>query len=259
LTNQTSIREPHFWHLDIFTCPLIIKPTMKTTPVTANGYQLTRIGLVNCYLVRESDGFTLIDANLSNSADDILAAAKTLGAPIRRILLTHAHVDHVGSVDALLTKLGPTQVEFTSNARTLPLLKKPPDKSLQPGESNEEIRGGLPGIEARPTRLLVEGELYGSLRTIETPGHIPGHLAFLDERDGTLYAGDALASVRHLTVSGYPPWFFPNVGTWSKATAVATANKLLSFPIVRFACGHGAVNSGGIAALRAAIAKTQKA
>ena len=229
---------------------------MKSTPVTANGHQLTRLGLVNCYLVRETDGFTLIDANLSNSADDILAAARTLGAPIRRILLTHAHVDHVGSVDALLAKLGPTLIEFTSNARTLPLLQKPPDKSLLPDESKEEIRGGLPGIDARPTRLLTEGERYGSLLCIETPGHIPGHLAFLDERDGTLYAGDALGSVGNLTVSGYPPWFFPNVGTWSKATAVASAKKLLTFPIERFACGHGAVNSGGIPALRAAIAKT---
>ena len=242
----------------VFTDTLCIKFNMKTTPVTANGYQLTRFGLVNCYLVRETDGFTLIDANLSNSADDILAAAKTLGAPIRRILLTHAHVDHVGSVDALLAKLGPTQIEFTSNARTLPLLQKPPDKSLQPGESPEEIRGGLPGIDSRPTRLLTEGELYGSLLVIETPGHIPGHLAFLDQRDGTLYAGDALGSVGRLTVSGYPPWFFPNVGTWSKATAVASANKLLSFPIQRFACGHGAVNNGGIPALREAIARTSK-
>ena len=241
-----------------FNGTLSIKLTMKTTPASVNGYQLTRIGLVNCYLVRETDGFTLIDANLSNSADDILAAAKTLGAPIRRILLTHAHVDHVGSVDALLAKLGPTQIEFTSNARTLPLLQKPPDKSLQPGESPEEIRGGLPGIDSRPTRLLTEGELYGSLLVIETPGHIPGHLAFLDQRDGTLYAGDALGSVGRLTVSGYPPWFFPNVGTWSKATAVASANKLLSFPIQRFACGHGAVNNGGIPALREAIARTSK-
>jgi glyoxylase-like metal-dependent hydrolase (beta-lactamase superfamily II) len=231
---------------------------MKSTPVTVNGHQLTRLSLVNCYLVRETDGFTLIDANLSGSADDILAAARTLGAPIRRILLTHAHVDHVGSVDALLAKLAPTQIEFTSNARNLPLLQKPPDKSLQPGESNEVIRGGLPGIDARPTRLLTEGERYGSLLCIETPGHIPGHLAFLDERDGTLYAGDALASVGDLTVSGYPPWFFPNVGTWSKATAVATAKKLLTFPIERFACGHGAVNPGGILALRAAIAKTNQ-
>ncbi|WP_433975075.1 MBL fold metallo-hydrolase [Tunturiibacter lichenicola] len=159
---------------------------MRSTPVTANGHQLTRLRFVNCYLVHETDGFTLIDANLSGSADDILAAARALGAPIRRILLTHAHVDHVGSVDALLARLGP-EIEFTSNARTLPLLQKPPDKSLLPGESNEPIRGSLPGIDARPTRLLTEGERYGSLLCIETPGHIPGHLAFLDERDGTLY------------------------------------------------------------------------
>jgi glyoxylase-like metal-dependent hydrolase (beta-lactamase superfamily II) len=231
---------------------------MKTTPIATNGYQLTRLGLVNCYLVRETDGFTLIDANLSNSEDDILAAAKALGAPIRRILLTHPHVDHVGSVDALLAKLGPTQIEFTSNARSLPLLQKPPEKSLQPGESPEEIRGGLPGINASPTRLLTEGELYGSLRSIETPGHIPGHLSFLDERDGTLYAGDALGSLGRLTVSGYPPWFMPNIGTWSKSTAIDSAQKLLSFPIQRFACGHGAVNNGGIQALREAIARTSE-
>lgn len=56
---------------------------MKLTPVTANVHQLTRLNFINCYLVREADGFTLIDANLSNSADDILAAAHTLGAPIR--------------------------------------------------------------------------------------------------------------------------------------------------------------------------------
>ena len=228
---------------------------MKSTPVTANGHQLTRLGLVNCYLVREADGFILIDANLSNSADDILAAARTLGAPIRRILLTHAHVDHVGSVDALLAKLGPTQIEFTSNARTLPLLQKPPDKSLLPDESKEEIRGGLPGIDARPTRLLTEGERYGSLLCIETPGHIPGHLAFLDERDGTLYAGDALVAVGRLSVCGWTPWYFPlpSVIMWNKPLALRSARRLATHLVQRFACGHGPIREGGVPALQSAI------
>ena len=63
---------------------------MKTTPVAANGFQLTRLGFVNCYLVREADGFSLIDTGLPGSAEDILAAARQLGAPIRRVVAFYA-------------------------------------------------------------------------------------------------------------------------------------------------------------------------
>jgi glyoxylase-like metal-dependent hydrolase (beta-lactamase superfamily II) len=230
---------------------------MKRTPITPNSVQLTRFGLVNCYLVRESDGLTLIDAGLPGSADDILAVARTLGAPIRRILLTHAHMDHVGSVDDLIAKLGAPNVELAASARSVPLLQQPPNKSLEPGEPTGKIKGGLPGIKTSPTHLVAEGELYGSLRAIATPGHIPGHLSFFDERDGTLFAGDAIVCVRDLTISGFAPWFFPlpNFATWNKATAMASARNLLDLPIERFAAGHGRIQPGGIPALRTAIAK----
>jgi len=48
---------------------------MKITPVARHGLKLTRLGLVNCYLVREDDGYTLVDANLRGSEGDILEAA----------------------------------------------------------------------------------------------------------------------------------------------------------------------------------------
>jgi glyoxylase-like metal-dependent hydrolase (beta-lactamase superfamily II) len=232
---------------------------MKTTAITSNSFQLTRLGLANCYLVHESDGFTLLDTGLPGSADDILTAARAIGATIRRILLTHAHLDHVGSVDALAAKLGTEDSpwEFACSARSLPLLQKPPNKALASGEPAGKIKGSVPGIETRPNRFVAEGERYGSLRCIATPGHIPGHLSFLDERDGTLFAGDALVGVGRLTVTGFAPWFFsfPNMATWSKTTAIASAEKLLDLPIERFACGHGTIRSGGISALRAAIAE----
>ncbi len=136
-------------------------------------------------------------------------------------------------------------------------MEKPPNTSLLPNEPQGKIKGGVPGIKSSPTQLVEEGGLIGSLRAIETPGHIPGHLSFLDERDGTLYAGDALIALDHLTISGFAPWFFPlpNFATWDKATALASAKKLLDYPIERFACGHGAVGSGGPSSLTSAIAK----
>src|ERR1700761_6229210 len=72
---------------------------VKTTQLSAHAWQLTRWGLVNCYLVRESDGFTLIDTGLPKSGEAILDAARHCGpaggGEINRILLTHAHADHI--------------------------------------------------------------------------------------------------------------------------------------------------------------------
>jgi len=232
---------------------------VKTTQVTNNSYQLNRLSFVNCYLVRELDGWTLIDAGIfSNSADGILAAAEQLGGTIRRIVLTHAHTDHVGAVDSLLARL-PKDVALISNERSLPILKMPPDLSLRPGDAPGKIKGGTPGILATPTHLLTEGNMTGSLRCIDTPGHIPGHMSFLDERDGTLFAGDALVAMGELNVSSHAPWFFPfpKFVTWNKELTIASAEKLLAYPIQRFACGHGPVREGGTASLHRAIDKVR--
>ena len=229
---------------------------MKRTPAGQHGLRLTRYGFSNCYLVREPDGFTLVDTSLPGSAGAILAAAAEAGAPIRRILLTHAHADHIGSVDALAEKLG--AVEVAASRRSLPLLRQPPDRSSGPDEGKVH---GASGMRTGVSRVLTDGDLVGSLKVIDTPGHMPGHQSFLDERDGTLYAGDAVVGIGGLCVPGYAPWWFPplNLATSSKRIALASAQKLLTYPIARFATGHMGVREGGLDLLGSTVAKAEAA
>jgi glyoxylase-like metal-dependent hydrolase (beta-lactamase superfamily II) len=216
---------------------------MQLVPISSHAFRLTQYGFVNCYLVRESDGFTLIDTGIKSDAASILAASRHCGAEICRILLTHAHMDHVAGLDSLTHLLG--QVEVAIGRRDARLLSSPPDRTFDPGEPQTKLRGGFPGVKSVPTHFIEDGELYGSLRALATPGHTPGHMSFLDERDGTLYAGDALLAVGCLRVVSDAPWYFPNLFTWNDPTALASAQKLSRLPIHRFACGHGRVREGG--------------
>ncbi len=225
---------------------------MKITPVGAHGLQLTSLGLVNCYLVREPGGYTLIDANLKGSEDDILKAAGD--TPIQRILLTHPHVDHVGAVDALMTRI--PGLQLIASERSIPLLRQPPDTTTYPGEAGP-CRGGLPGIASTLTQTIEHGQHLGSLLAISTPGHIHGHLAFLDERDGTLYAGDELFGLSALGITGWTPWWFPVRAFSDRATAKQSAIQLLDYPIQRYATGHGPIREGGRPALEAAIVRAK--
>lgn len=222
------------------------------------------MAVANCYLVHESDSFTLIDTTVPGGARRIIDAAHGIAMePIARLLLTHAHGDHIGSLDALAEALGRAQVAIGAReARLLP--KKPAqDRALDPGEPQCKVKGSFPGAETKPTHLLSSdsgGELYGSLRVVATPGHTPGHLSFFDERDGTLYAGDALVTVGgEVHVAGFGPWYFPlpAMATWHRPTALESARKLAELQIQRYAAGHGRMVAGGPELLRGAIARAE--
>jgi glyoxylase-like metal-dependent hydrolase (beta-lactamase superfamily II) len=212
---------------------------MKTTPITDNLVQLTRLGFVNLYLVRDDDGLTVVDTGLGGLAPEIVAAAEELGAPIVRIALTHAHGDHAGSWDALHEAL--PDAEVVMGARESRLLEE--ERRLDPDEPDAKVRGSWPTLETPPSRTVNDGDAVGTLRVVFTPGHTPGHVAYFDERDGTLIAGDALQTQGGVAVAGKPTLLFPfmAMGTWHKPTAVESARKLRALNPSRLAVGHGKV------------------
>jgi glyoxylase-like metal-dependent hydrolase (beta-lactamase superfamily II) len=216
-------------------------------------HQITRLGLVNAYLVPEDDGLTLVDAMIPRSHKQILAAAERLGAPIRRIALTHAHGDHIGALDALAAALPDAEVLISD--RDARLLRK--DMSLDPDEPQAKLRGGYPGAKTAPTRTFAPGDRIGSLEVHAAPGHTPGQVAFLDPRDRTLYCADAYSTLGGVSTTAKANWRFPlpALSTWHKPTALATARTLRALDPARLAPGHGKVVEAPGAAMDRAIAR----
>lgn len=217
--------------------------------------RVSRFGFVNGYLVEEEDGLTVVDTMVPRSAKSILAAAETIGKPITTILLTHAHGDHVGSLDELHAALPEAAVVISEReARYLDKVM-----TLDPGEPQAKLRGGWPGVETKPTRTVAPGERVGSLEVVASPGHTPGHASFLDVRDRTLYTGDAYSTLGGVaTAANGRPWFpLVVMATWHKPTAVESAKALRALEPARIAPGHGKVVEHPGAAMDAAIKRAE--
>jgi glyoxylase-like metal-dependent hydrolase (beta-lactamase superfamily II) len=215
---------------------------MKITQHGENLWQITRLTAFNSFLVREDDGLTVIDTNMSSTGKDILQAAVSIGLPITRITLTHAHADHAGSVDEIATQLPKAEVAFTT--RTAEFLRG--NLALLPDEPQAKLRGSFVERTIQATRTIEPDDKVGSLRVISAPGHTPDHIAFYDERDGTLIAGDAFQTKGGIAVAGITRWLFPFPGmaAWHLPTALETAVALRALNPARMAVGHGKLLEG---------------
>lgn len=144
---------------------------------------------IHVWVVVEKDGVILVDAGIGLMTKGILAFIDTLQAgPLKAIILTHGHSDHMGSVKGILQQ---RTVPVYAHAIEIPYIE---GKLPYPGRKK-----AAPVLEADLTKPLQEdssGELalIGGLKPYLTPGHSPGHVVYYHEQDQVMLAGDLFTS-----------------------------------------------------------------
>ncbi len=121
-------------------------------------------------------------------------------------------------------------------------------------------RGSWATLKTTPDVRLAGGERIGSLEVIPTPGHSPGHMAFLDVRDRTLLAGDTFTTYWRTEIPNRALQPFPlaAMGTQDRAQIVESARALRALEPAALLVGHGPAVQTPAAAMDSAIARAQR-
>jgi glyoxylase-like metal-dependent hydrolase (beta-lactamase superfamily II) len=164
---------------------------------------------LSTYLVRGDRSSILIEPGISFTANSIIDQVKTLGfatGEITRLILTHAHADHITGAPVLAQAI--PNLSVCSSAETVRLLQKKKvretfynddaeiaDRLRAMGEAgvSVDIKGSLGGLI---DETIFPGETFDLggivLRIIDAPGHCLGGLALWEPDKKILFCSDYL-------------------------------------------------------------------
>jgi glyoxylase-like metal-dependent hydrolase (beta-lactamase superfamily II) len=174
-------------------------------------WERVNLGFVSAYVLARGDEVAIVDTGTAGSGGQIEGALDSLGFAwddVDHVIVTHAHGDHVGSLDEVLTSA--TAAMGYAGVGDIEQLSAPRDLVA--------VSGG--------------DEVFG-LQIIGTPGHTPGHISVFDVETGLLVAGDAMVTENGM-LAGPAPDFTEDLAT-AHASVKVMAQELVSTILV----GHG--------------------
>ena len=158
-------------------------------------FTFTGLLMGRVYLLEGVDGLTVVDAGLFGAGKAIVKELVESGrkpTDVKRILVTHAHPDHIGGLKDLQLQTGATVVTSAG------------ERDVIEGKARMKPQNNVWKETVMVGRVVTEGEkidgVLGGLTVLATPGHTSSHLSFWQADQKIVFTGDVMMNMFSLTL-----------------------------------------------------------
>ena len=200
--------------------------------------------------IENADDLTLIDPSflpqLPILENYVLNAGFNM-MNVRRIILTHLHIDHAQAANEIRKRTGAKIYSHWIEAGYLahnPPYNGPPtilaitDVFKKSGLSVEELTKEFGSMELEPIIVdeqVSDGDTIGSLKVIHTPGHTPGHISLYYDEDRILFGADTI--YKHV-FGAEGMYISPSIVSIDPVTATVSAQRLSKIKFDKLLMSH---------------------
>lgn len=169
------------------------------TEIIPGVYQVDGIRGCHAYIIVDN-GITVIDTGMSGNVKTILSTIKSLGygpSDVKRIIVTHSHMDHTGSLKALKDETKALVMAGEADADVIEG-KKPMVVPKMPLLIRLLVPLLMPFLKGKPAPVdlrLKDGDkipVLGELIVVGLPGHSPGNIGLYSPSKKLLFSSDTL-------------------------------------------------------------------